>query len=48
MPFADVNGVRLQSEMHPIPDADHDILAYEAAAIALRDWVGRVLLKAIA
>ena len=35
-----------QSEMHPIPDADHGILSYEGAAVALRDWVGRVLLKA--
>jgi len=32
-----------QSEMHPIPDADHGILAYEGAAVALRDWVGRVM-----
>jgi pimeloyl-ACP methyl ester carboxylesterase len=37
-----------QSEMHPIPDADHGILSYEGAAVALRDWVGRVLLKAAA
>jgi pimeloyl-ACP methyl ester carboxylesterase len=37
-----------QSEMHPIPDADHDILSYEGAAVVLRDWVGRVLLKAAA
>jgi pimeloyl-ACP methyl ester carboxylesterase len=37
-----------QSEMHPIPDADHGILAYDGAAVALRDWVGRVLLKAAA
>jgi 3-oxoadipate enol-lactonase len=36
------------SEMHPIADADHGILSYEPAAIALRDWVGRVLLKAAA
>jgi pimeloyl-ACP methyl ester carboxylesterase len=35
-----------QSEMHPIPDADHDILAYDSAAVALRDWVLRVLSKA--
>lgn len=32
-----------QSEMHPVPDADHGILSYEGAAIALRDWVGRVI-----
>jgi pimeloyl-ACP methyl ester carboxylesterase len=31
-----------QSEMHPIPDADHGILSYEGAAVALRDWVARV------
>jgi len=37
-----------QSEMHPIADADHGILSYEGAAVALRDWVGRVLLKATA
>jgi len=37
-----------QSEMYPIPDADHGILAYDGAAVALRDWVGRVLLKAAA
>jgi pimeloyl-ACP methyl ester carboxylesterase len=30
------------SEMHPIPYADHGILAYDGAAVALRDWVGRV------
>jgi pimeloyl-ACP methyl ester carboxylesterase len=36
------------SEMHPIADADHGILSYEPAAVALRDWVGRVLLKAAA
>lgn len=30
------------SEMHPIPGADHGILAYEGAAVALRDWVSRV------
>ena len=35
-----------QSEMHPIADADHGILSYEGAAVALRDWVGRVLLNA--
>jgi hypothetical protein len=34
--------------MHPIPDADHGILAYEGAAVALRDWVGRVMRKAVA
>jgi pimeloyl-ACP methyl ester carboxylesterase len=34
-----------QSEMYPIPDADHGILSYEGAAVALRDWVGRVLAK---
>lgn len=34
------------SEMHPIPDADHGILAYEGAAVALRDWVSRVLVLA--
>jgi pimeloyl-ACP methyl ester carboxylesterase len=32
-----------QSEMHPIPDADHGILSYEGAAAALRDWVARVI-----
>ncbi|MDQ8726567.1 alpha/beta hydrolase [Bradyrhizobium sp. LHD-71] len=32
----------MQSEMYPIPDADHGILAYDGAAVALRDWVGRV------
>lgn len=32
-----------QSEMHPIADADHGILSYEAAAVALRDWVGRII-----
>lgn len=32
-----------QSEMHPIADADHSILSYEGAAVALRDWVGRVI-----
>ena len=37
-----------QSEMHPIPDADHGILSYEGAAGALRDWVSRVLPKAAA
>lgn len=37
-----------QSEMHPIPDADHGILSYEGAAVALRSWVSRVLLKAAA
>ena len=26
-------------------DADHGILSYEGAAVALRDWVGRVLTK---
>lgn len=31
-----------QSEMYPIADADHGILAYEGAAVVLRDWVGRV------
>jgi pimeloyl-ACP methyl ester carboxylesterase len=36
------------AEMHPIPDADHGILSYEGAAVALRDWVSRVLLKAAA
>jgi pimeloyl-ACP methyl ester carboxylesterase len=37
-----------QSEMHPVPDADHDILAFDDGAVALRDWVSRVLLKAAA
>jgi hypothetical protein len=37
-----------QSEMHPVPDADHDILAYDGGAVGLRDWVARVLLKAAA
>jgi pimeloyl-ACP methyl ester carboxylesterase len=32
-----------QSDMHPIPDADHGILSYEGAAVALRDWVSRVI-----
>lgn len=32
-----------QSEMHPIADADHGILSYDGAAVALRDWVGRVI-----
>ncbi len=32
-----------QSEMHPIADADHGILNYEGAAVALCDWVGRVI-----
>jgi pimeloyl-ACP methyl ester carboxylesterase len=32
-----------QSEMHPIADADHGILSYEGAAIALRNWVERVI-----
>jgi pimeloyl-ACP methyl ester carboxylesterase len=32
----------LHSEMHPVPDADHDVLSYEGAAVALRDWVGRM------
>jgi pimeloyl-ACP methyl ester carboxylesterase len=30
------------SEMHPVPNADHDVLSYEGAAVALRDWVGRI------
>jgi 3-oxoadipate enol-lactonase len=34
------------SEMHPIPDADHGILSYDGAAVALRDWVARVIAKA--
>ena len=34
------------SEMHPIPDADHGILSYDGAAVALRDWVARVTAKA--
>ena len=34
------------AEMHPIPDADHDVLSYEGAAVALRDWVGRMLANA--
>jgi pimeloyl-ACP methyl ester carboxylesterase len=37
-----------QSEMHPIADADHGVLSYDGAAAALRDWVGRVLVKAVA
>ena len=37
-----------QSELYPIADADHGILSYEGAAVALRDWVSRVLLKAAA
>lgn len=32
-----------QSELHPIADADHGILAYDGAAAALRDWASRVL-----
>lgn len=32
-----------QSEMFPIADADHGILSYDGAAVALRDWVSRVL-----
>ena len=32
-----------QSEMHPIADADHGILSYEGAAIALRNWVELVI-----
>ena len=28
-----------QSQMHPIPDADHGILSYDGAAVALREWV---------
>lgn len=35
-----------QSQMHPIPDADHGILSYDGAAVALRDWVARVSVKA--
>lgn len=31
------------SQMHPIAGADHGILSYEGAAVALRDWVGRVI-----
>ena len=34
-----------QSEMHPIPDADHGILSYDGAAVVLRDWVARVIAK---
>lgn len=30
------------SEMHPIADADHGVLDYEAAAVALREWVLRL------
>lgn len=41
-----LHGAIPQSEMHPIAEADHGILSYEGAAVALRDWVGRVSEKA--
>lgn len=34
-----------QSEMHPVPGADHDILRYEGGAVALREWVAKVLAR---
>lgn len=35
-------GIR-QSELVPIDGADHGIIAYEAAAKAIREWVLRVI-----